>query len=148
MTTSSALLRTSLVALACSLAPALSHAEPTCPAAVTDSAKKAFPTATITNCLAEKKFFEVRMQAKDKSRIELDITPSGVIEQIEEIVPISTVPVPVSNAFAARYPKSSLLRAEKQTKRDKSVTFELAFKVGATMKEATFKDDGTFVEEE
>ena len=41
-----------------------------------------------------------------------------------------------------------ILRAEKQTKADTSVSFEVAFKAGKTLKEATFKDDGTFVEEE
>jgi hypothetical protein len=98
--------------------------------------------------VAEHSIFEVVMHRKDKSRVELDVTAKGVIEQIEETVPVSAVPAAVTKAFAARYPKASVLRAEKQTKADKSVSFELAFKVGASVKEATFKDDGTFVEEE
>lgn len=148
MTSVSRSVRTSLFAMICSFAPALANAEATCPAAVTDAAKKAFPDAIITKCVAEKSIFEVVMKKKDKSRVELDVNAKGEVEQIEEMVPVSSVPQAVTKAFTARYPKASLMRAEKQTKADKSVTFEVAFKVGTAMKEATFKDDGTFVEEE
>lgn len=148
MTTHIRSYRASIIAILCAAAPALAHADTACPAAVSDAAKKAFPDATITKCQTEKSFFEVVMLKKDKSRVELDVTAKGEIQQIEEVVPVSTVPAPVSKAFAARYPKASMMRAEKQTKADKSVSFEVAFKVGGAMKEATFKDDGTFVEEE
>lgn len=149
MTSVSRSIRTTVVAMLCSIAPAIANAEPTtCPSSVTDAAKKAFPDATIAKCVAEKSYFEVLMHKKDKSRVELDINAKGGIEQIEEIVPASSLPPAVTKAFAARYPKTSIMRAEKQTKADKSVTFEVAFKVGTAMKEATFKDDGTFVEEE
>jgi hypothetical protein len=137
-----------VIAILCMVAPIAAHAGRACPAAVTDAATKAVPDATITRCVAEHSIFEVVMHRKDKSRVELDVTAKGVIEQIEETVPVSAVPAAVTKAFAARYPKASVLRAEKQTKADKSVSFELAFKVGASVKEATFKDDGTFVEEE
>ena len=120
----------------------------TCPVAVTDAAKKAFPDATVTKCVAEKSSFEVKMQKKDKSIVELDISASGQIEQIEEVVPVSSLPAAVTKAFAAKYGKATILRAEKQTKADKSVSYEVAFKSGKTLKEATFKEDGTFVEEE
>lgn len=123
-------------------------ADTACPAAVTDAAKKAFTGATITKCVAEKSIFEVVMQKADKTRVELDISASGHIEQIEEVVPVASLPPAVTKAFAAKYAKASPLKAEKQTKADKSVTFEVAFKVGKGMKEATFKEDGTFVEEE
>lgn len=136
--------------LAASLAalPTVALADTACPAAVTDAAKKAFTGATITKCVAEKSIFEVKMKKADGSMVELDISPKGEIEQIEEVVPVSSIPAAVTKAFAARYAKASLLKAEKQTKADKSVTFEVAFKVGKGMKEATFKEDGTFVEEE
>lgn len=148
MTSVSHSVRTTLFAMICTFAPALAHAETGCPTAVTDAAKKAFPDATIAKCVAEKSIFEVVMKKKDNSRVELDVNAKGEIEQVEEVVPVSSVPQAVTKAFTARYPKSSLMRAEKQTKADKSVTFEVAFKVGTAMKEATFKDDGTFVEEE
>lgn len=140
--------RASIIVILCAVAPALARAEMTCPTAVSDAARKAFPDGTITKCVAEKSFFEVVMHKKDKSRVELDVTAKGEIQQVEEVVPVSSIPAPVSKAFAARYPKATMLRAEKQTKADKSVTFEVAFKVGAAMKEATFQHDGTFVEEE
>ena len=50
----------------------------------------------------------------------------------------------MTKAFAAKYPKAKADRAEKQVKADKTTTYEIAF--GKT--EVTFKDDGTFVEEE
>ncbi|MDB4960804.1 MAG: hypothetical protein JWP01_803 [Myxococcales bacterium] len=128
--------------------PCIAGADTTCPSAVTDAAKKAYPQATITKCIAENTFFEVKMQKSDKSIVELDISAKGDIEQIEEVVPVSSVPAAVTKAFAARYPKATLLKIEKQTRSDKTITFEVAFKSGKTLKEATFKDDGTFVEEE
>ena len=148
MTTVSRTVRTTLFAAMFSFAPLIAHAETACPTAVSDAAKKAFPDATISKCVAEKSIFEVVMKKKDKSRVELDVNAKGEIEQIEEIVPVSSVPAAVTKAFSARYPKSSLMRAEKQTKADKSISYEVAFKVGTAMKEATFKADGTFVEEE
>ena len=70
------------------------------------------------------------------------------IEMIEEMIAISAIPAAVTKAFAAKYGKAELLTAEKQTKADKSVSFEIAFKTAKGTKEATFKADGTFVEEE
>lgn len=130
------------------IAPSMAHADTACPAAVTDAAKKAFPDGTITKCIAEKSHFEVKLTKKDSSKVELDISAKGEIEMIEEVIAISAIPAPVTKAFAAKYGKIELLRAEKQTKADKSVTFEIAFKTAKGMKEATFKADGTFVEEE
>jgi hypothetical protein len=140
-------IRILLVAALVSL-PCIAGADTACPSAVTDAAKKAFPQATITKCIAEKTIFEVKMQKADKSMLELDISAKGDIEQIEEVVPVSSVPAAVTKAFAAKYPKAAMLKAEKQTKADKSVSFEVAFKTDKHLKEATFKEDGTFVEEE
>jgi hypothetical protein len=137
-----------LFAAALASLPAIAVADTACPAAVTDAAKKAFPDATVTKCVAEKSSFEVKMQRKNKSMVELDISAKGEIEQIEEVVAVSAIPAPVTKAFAAKYPKATMLKAEKQTKADKSVSFEIAFKADKGMKEATFTADGTFVEEE
>jgi len=136
--------------LAASLAslPALAAADPACPTAVTDAAKRTFPDAAITKCVAEKQGFEVKMQRKDKTVVELDISAKGEIEQIEEDVPVASLPAAVTRAFAARYPRATMLRAEKQRKADQSVSFEIAFKADKGKKEATFKADGTFVAEE
>jgi len=128
--------------------PASAVAAPACPAAVTDAAKKAFAGATITKCVAEKSSFEVKMKKADKTTVELDISAKGDIEQIEEVVPVASLPAAVTKAFATKYGKATILKAEKQTKADKSESFEVAFKVGKGLKEATFAADGTFVEEE
>ena len=138
-------LRVVLLTLLVSL-PALATAAPVCPTPVTDAARKAFPDAKLTRCVPEGAIFEVVMQNKDRSVVELDISATGQIEQVEEVV--ASVPPPVSKAFTARYPRASMLKAEKQTKADNSVTYEIAFKSGKTLKEATFRADGTFVEEE
>src|SRR5438477_11016440 len=95
-----------------------------CPANITAAAKKAYPAATITKCKAEKTSFEVKMQNKDKSIIELDISAKGEIEQVEEVIATSAVPAIVTKAFAAKYPKLTITKAEKQTKADKSVSYE------------------------
>lgn len=128
--------------------PAIAVADTACPAAVTDAAKKAYPDAKLTKCIAEGAAFEVKMRKKDKTVVELDISAQGAIELTEEVVPVSTVPAAVTKAFSAKYPKATILKAERQTKADKSSSFEVKFKSGKGYKEATFKEDGTFVEEE
>lgn len=137
-----------LLAASLVLVPALAGADPTCPTAVTDAAKRAFPGTALLKCAAEKSGFEVKLQKQDKSIVELDISARGDIEQIEEVVPLASLPQAVVKAFAARYPKVTMEKAEKQTKADKSVSFEIAFKTGKRRNEATFRADGTFVEEE
>jgi hypothetical protein len=131
--------------------PLVAGADTACPAAVTGAAKRAFPDATVTRCVAEKAGFEVKLQKRDGSVVELDVSARGEIQQIEEVVPVAALPAAVTRAFAARYPKASIHKVEKLTKADKRVSFELEFKldeVSKVTKEATFKDDGTFVEEE
>jgi hypothetical protein len=139
-----------LVTLALVVAPALAAADTSCPTTVTDAAKKAFPGATITACKAEKDGdFEVKLVTKDKAKLEADFDAKGTLLETEEIVPLASVPVAVTKAFAAKYPKAKATRAEKMTKAaDKSTEYELAFATDKGKKEATFKADGTFVEEE
>lgn len=129
-------------------ATTLAHAETTCPAAVIDAAKKAYPDASITRCAPDEGNYEVKLTKKDKSKIELVITAKGDIEATEEVIAPSTLPEAVTKAFAAKYGKAQILKAEKETRADKSVTYEVAWKAGKSLKEATFKADGTFVEEE
>lgn len=126
----------------------LAHADTTCPSAVTDAAKKAYPDATVTRCAPDEGNYEVKLTKKDKSKIELVVTAKGDIEATEEVVTVSSLPEVVTKAFAAKYGKAQILKAEKETLADKSVSYELAWKSGKSLKEATFKADGTFVEEE
>jgi len=137
-----------LLALALAVLPAVAVADTKCPPRVTAAAKKTFPKATLVTCARHGSGYEAKLEKPDTSMVELDISANGEIEQIEEIIPVSDVPAAVSKAFAAKYGKATMLRAEKQTRADKRVSFEVAFKVGKSLKEATFRSDGTFVEEE
>ncbi len=145
------MLRTSLASLGLVLALVLvtppAVAAPGCPTAVTDAIAKAFPKAKIVRCKAEKERghdqFEVRVTKADTGKAEVDVAPDGTILQVEETIAPDALPAAVKKAFAAKYPKAKAARAEKQTA-GTSVSYEIAF--GA--KEATFKADGTFVEEE
>lgn len=123
---------------------------PSCPGPVADTVAKAHPGARVLSCKKEmekgKPQYEVKLNSKG-TRLELDVSPAGEILQTEEKVPLSSVPVPVLSAFAARYPKAKPSRAEKQTKADGQVTYELAFRRGRKI-EATFDEAGKFVEQE
>jgi len=77
-------------------------------------------------------------------KLEATFTADGTFLEEETVVALTTLPAAVTKAFAAKYPKAKAERAEKQVKADKTTTYEIAF--GKT--EVTFKDDGTFVEEE
>ncbi len=80
--------------------------------------------------------------------IEADVTAAGAIVQIEEPVAVDQVPAAVMRAFAAKYPKAKATRAEKQTLSTGKVSYELAFHGDKGKTEATFTEDGTFVEQE
>jgi hypothetical protein len=138
------MLRTMLI-LALLATPAL--ADSSCPKAVTDGVAKAFPKSTITSCHPEhedgKDIFEAKITRADGTKAEVDIAPDGSILQLEEMIAVDKLPAAVKKAFATRYPKLKAERAEKQTA-GKTVTYEVA---GGNI-EATFTEDGKFVEEE
>jgi hypothetical protein len=123
-----------------------------CPAAVATAINKAFPKATINRCRAEKEHghdqFEVKLTRADGTKAEVDVAPDGKILQVEEGISVEKLPAAVTKAFAAKYPKGKIDRAEKQTPSTGSPTFELAFQENGRKKEATFGEDGTFIEEE
>ena len=128
------------------LATSFAHAD--CPAAVKAAVDKAFPKATISVCKAAKEHgrdqFEVKAAKADGKTVEIDVTPDGKILQVEEKIPVDQVPAAVKKAFEAKYPKTKIDRAEKQTPASGAPSYELAF----GNKEATFTEDGKFVEEE
>lgn len=136
------MLRTTLI-LALFATPAFAD----CPKAVTDGVAKAFPKSTITRCHPEhedgKDIFEAKITRADGTKAEVDVAPDGSILQLEEKIAVEKLPDAVKKAFATRYPKAKPERAEKQTA-GKTVSYEVAF--GKT--EATFTEDGKFVEEE
>jgi hypothetical protein len=124
-----------------------------CPAVVKAAALKAYPAAKITACKQEKAKgkvqYEVKLETTEAKKLELDISPEGALLLTEEAAPLDTLPAAVSAAFAARYTKMKAAKADKQTRPDGTITYELAWKDAKGKRhEATFKDDGTFVEEE
>ncbi|MEO6777227.1 MAG: PepSY-like domain-containing protein [Kofleriaceae bacterium] len=125
---------------------------PSCPAAVTGAIAKQFPKATVQRCKAEREDghdqFEVKLTKADGGKLEVDVSPAGAILQTEEVVGLDQVPAAVMKAFAAKYPKAKPTRAEKQTPATGKASYELAFQTDGKRKEATFAEDGRFVEEE
>jgi hypothetical protein len=125
------------------------RADDKCPAPVKAAVDKAYPKAAIASCKAEKDQFEVKLTKADGAALELDVSADGKILEIEEVIALDKVPAAVMKAFAAKYPKAKASKAEKQTHtKDSSVSYELAFDADGKKKEATFTQDGKFVEEE
>ena len=124
----------------------------TCPDPVKASVAKGYPDAAIASCKHEhedgREQYEVKLTRKDGARLELDVSPDGKILQAEEKVELAAVPTAVMKAFSAKYPKAKASRAEKETRADGGVFYELAFQGDHGRKEATFKADGSFAEEE
>lgn len=69
-------------------------------------------------------------------------------DEKEEKITLDAVPAEVKQAALARYPDAKFHMAEKVTGPDNSIAYEIGTETGAGWKEATFKADGTFVEEE
>jgi hypothetical protein len=134
------------------LVPGPARADTACPAAVKTAIDKAFAKSTISRCKAEKEHghdqFEVKLTKADGTSAEVDVSTDGKILQVEEKIPVGKVPAAVMKAFAAKYPKAKVDGAEKQTPAQGAVSYELAFASDSGRKEATFTEDGKFVEEE
>lgn len=132
--------------------PSAPPKSPSCPAAVKTAIDKAFAKSTITKCKAEREDghdqFEVKLTKADGAKAEVDVAPDGKILQVEEKIAVNKLPAAVSKAFAAKYRKAKIDTAEKQTPAKGTVSYELAFSTDAGRKEATFTEDGKFVEEE
>jgi hypothetical protein len=132
---------------ACAHSPPPAGGPDACPAAVTQSVTSAFPGSAIQSCKPEGNQFEVKVD-KAGEKVETDVTADGTIVQTETVVDLAQVPEKVLSAFAAKYPGARATKAEKQVRTGKGARYELAFRDGAKTKEATFADDGTFIEEE
>lgn len=123
-----------------------------CPQAVKAAITRAFPKGSLTTCKAEREGghdqFEVRVTRAGGAVAEVDVSRDGVILQIEEKIAVDQIPAAVAKSFAKKYPKAKIDRAEKQTPAHGTPSYELAFASDRGRKEATFAEDGTFVEEE
>lgn len=146
-------MRTLAIVVISLFAPRLASADkPACPASITAAATKAVANASVTSCRPEHDDgvdkFEVKLARKDKSLVEVDVSTDGKILAIEEPIALDKLPAAVTKAFAARYPKAKPSEAEKAVVTDKGTFYELTFTDSGRTKEATFKPDGSFVEEE
>lgn len=122
-----------------------------CPDAIKQSIAKSFAGGTITKCKAEHEDghdqYEVKVDQAGQ-RLEVDVAPDGTVLQTESSIGLDGVPPTVMSAFGAKYPGAKPNGAEKQVRSGKGTYYEIAFGVGSGGKEATFAEDGTFVEEE
>jgi hypothetical protein len=129
-----------------------SAAAPVCPAAVTVSIAKEFPGATTTSCKSEheqgRDQYVVKVNRSGGEKVEVDIAPDGAILQTEQAIPLDQIPAHVMTAFATKYPGAKPMRAEKQVRTGKGAFYEIAFAAEPKAKEATFAEDGSFIEEE
>jgi len=138
-----------VLAAACGGKAATSSATPvatTCPAPVTATVSKTYPTGTLGPCRSErdggKDVYEVTVTVPGSEPIEVELSVDGVITGTEQVVLV--MPEPVAAAFAAKYPGQTVSRIEHQTEPGKPDTFEVRF--GDT--DATFTASGDFVSEE
>ena len=140
------------VAMLTVFSPLSSRAEPTCPNSIYEAARGAYPSSRVSACKEEREEgrvqYEVKLIHGNEGAIELDVSPEGVVLQTETVVAVGQVPSEITKAFNLKYPNTRVTRAERQTKRDGAVTYELAFAVHGKKHEATFKQDGTLLEEE
>lgn len=119
-----------------------------CPEVVIGSVARAYPGSTARRCKAEhedgKDLFEVALSRVDGTTAEVEVTPSGAIVALEEVVPATALPEAVGRAFAVRYPDARPSRVERITPTGQRPWFEITF--GG--KEASFSETGEFREEE
>lgn len=98
------------------------------PKAVLASFHKAYPNAEIKGTSTEKekghKYYEIESMEGSK-HIDLLISKSGKIEEVEETIPASELPSPVMKTLNAKFQGLKINRAEKVTS-GKKITFELS----------------------
>src|SRR5215475_3008692 len=91
------------------------------PQAVMDAFKKQYPNATIKSVSSEKEggktVYEIESMDGAQRR-DLMYDANGTVLSTEELVPNAQIPKAVSDAIAAKYPKASIVRAEKLIDKD------------------------------
>lgn len=137
------------LATACGGKAATSSATPvatTCPAPVTATVSKTYPSGTLGPCRSDRDdgedVYEVEVTVPDGAPIEVELSVDGVITETEQVV--VAMPAPVAAAFAAKYPGQTVSRIEHHTQPGKPDAFEIRF--GDT--DATFTASGELVAEE
>jgi len=138
-----------VAAASAAVAPALAG---DCPAAVKAAALEGRAGASIASCKAEtekgKTQYEVKVALRDKRTLEIDVTPDGKVLKTEEKIAVSEAPAAVAAGLRAKYRDAKIEGVERQELADGSVQFEVKFRAGKTVKEATFDALGKLLEEE
>jgi hypothetical protein len=113
------------------------------PAAVLSAFSKAWPAATVVAFAEETKdgktYFEIESRDGKVARDVL-LAPDGSIVEVEEVVPVATLPAAVVEAVHALGPHVVIQKAERVT-RGKVVTYSLQLK-GAKVREVAFDPAG------
>ena len=122
-----------------------------CPKAVTGAVEKAYPGAKVAACDKSDEYensFELKIVAKDGRKLALDVNAAGKIVFTEEEIKVEALPAVVTKSLAAKFPGAKATNVVKGTQEDGSVVYEVMYELKGIKKEATFKADGTFVDEE
>jgi DNA-binding beta-propeller fold protein YncE len=136
------------IALAQGAKPAPKAADPaaTLPAPILTAFRTSYPNAAIKAAAKEtengKTVWEVESIDNGLAR-DLIYNPDGTVVEFEEQVEPASLPAAVSAALAAKYPKATIVKAEKLMK-GTTLTYEMALK-GAAVKSVELTADGKAV---
>ncbi|MCC7401024.1 MAG: PepSY-like domain-containing protein [Chitinophagaceae bacterium] len=116
---------------------------------VTEAAKKAFaekfPNATDVKWGKENaKEYEAEFKLNGQP-VSANFKLDGSWVETESSIPVSDLPVAVSNALKTKYPGLPILKAEKTEKPGGKIIYEAVIKIHGKKKEIELNPDGTFV---
>jgi len=120
------------------------------PEAVVKSFNTNYPNATITGTSIEKEqgvtYYEI--ESLDGSvRRDLLYTADGRTTEVEERIPVSSLPAAVQKTLQSRFKGHTILRAERTT-RDSATTFEVLLSTRAARSEVVLNPSGTIIRTE
>jgi uncharacterized membrane protein YkoI len=120
------------------------------PEKVLTAVKQKFPGAEITGAEQEtengKTIYEVAVKHQGQ-KIEAEFTPDGEFLEMDTMIDVKELPKAVAGALKQKYPNATLKGAEKVTKKDDSVLYEVAVEVGDKKGEVVVDPDGKIVKD-
>jgi uncharacterized membrane protein YkoI len=115
------------------------------PEKVMTAVKDKFPGAEITGAEKEteegKVIYEINLKHKGQ-KIDAEFTPEGEFLEMEAVIDVKDLPKAVTEAIKARYPDGEFKRAERVTKKDESITYEVIVQWGDKKGEVVVDPDG------
>jgi uncharacterized membrane protein YkoI len=118
------------------------------PNKVMTAVKEKFPGAEITGAEKEtedgKTIYEINLNHKGQS-IDAEFSPEGEFLEMEAVIDAKDLPRAVADAIKSKYPDSELKRAEKVTKKDDSVLYEVIVQSGDKKGEVVVEPSGKIV---